>query len=476
MTYPTKYFLAAFAVDGDAVTSPPNAVQVSGSISYEQGYGPDYQLDPVTNPSALDIDRATTNGLYNDITGAIQWFQQNGVAYWIDATTNGGSAFPYALNAIVLYTDGNVYQSLAAANTVTPGTDPTKWQIIGAIGQQTQAGNYAVDTGAADAIAITLNPAPASLVALEGAPIRIKVAHPNATTTPQVTIDPFAAMTITNPDGSVLFPGQIAGGAVITVVTANGTTAQLVSGGINAAVAGNGVGGTRRNLNINVTGNATIAGTASELVLDNVTLANAPQRITAATFAINTGTTGAGGIDVGTVAANQPYDLYVGFNPSGGGTVAAWLTIEGTATTPPSGYSFFQKVGWVVTDGSSHLKVTKQVNDEGWYVVGSGGALPQLASGIAGNVSTPTWVAKALAGLVPVAAISAAFICFGTQSNVLMLLAPNGNYPRQDASGGFIESSGISQEVEIYLESGSVYYASNDSGAWVAVYRWKLNI
>lgn len=46
---------------------------------------------------------------------------------------------------------------------------------------QIQAGNYAVDSGAANAYAVTLNPVPASYASLTGAPIRVLIGNSNTT-------------------------------------------------------------------------------------------------------------------------------------------------------------------------------------------------------------------------------------------------------------------------------------------------------
>jgi hypothetical protein len=129
MTFPYKWFRFPWAVAGTK-TSPPDPTQGDGTCSYDEGFGADYSLDPATNPSALLIPRDKTNGLYNDITTALQYFQKGKVAFWIDATTNGGSSYAYDIGDTILYTDGVVYQSLVATNTTTPGTDPTKWSPI----------------------------------------------------------------------------------------------------------------------------------------------------------------------------------------------------------------------------------------------------------------------------------------------------------------------------------------------------------
>lgn len=115
-----KWFKFPFASSGD-VTAIPDAVQGDGSVSYPQGYGPDYALDPATQPAALNIERDKANQLYLDITKALQWLQAGNTPQWISAADNGGVSYAYAANAIVLYTDGWRYQSLIAANTDTPG-------------------------------------------------------------------------------------------------------------------------------------------------------------------------------------------------------------------------------------------------------------------------------------------------------------------------------------------------------------------
>lgn len=132
MAFLGKYFKIPFANSGDTAVIP-DTVQVDGSVSYPDGFGPDYELNPATDPAAKDIPRDQSNGLYNSITQALKWFQENGFPQWIDSATNGGSPFSYAKNTIVSYpVDGKIYVSLIAANTTTPGTDPAKWEEIGA--------------------------------------------------------------------------------------------------------------------------------------------------------------------------------------------------------------------------------------------------------------------------------------------------------------------------------------------------------
>lgn len=120
------YFDVVFGSSGD-LTTVPDAIQPSGSISYTQGWGPFYAQDPTVNPAtALFIDRAQTNQLFNDLTKALQAYQQFGTPAFITSAMNGGTPFTYAQYARVVH-GGVVYQSLVAGNTDSPPS--SKWTI-----------------------------------------------------------------------------------------------------------------------------------------------------------------------------------------------------------------------------------------------------------------------------------------------------------------------------------------------------------
>lgn len=111
----TKFFVDAFAVGGD-VAPVPDAVQVDGSVSYTQGFGPDYALAP-SNPNYLPVPRTQFNQIMNDVTGAIQQIQEAGVPLYFAANT-------YALYSLVIYDDGvhgpRIFQSKKNSNTDLP--------------------------------------------------------------------------------------------------------------------------------------------------------------------------------------------------------------------------------------------------------------------------------------------------------------------------------------------------------------------
>ena len=115
------YFDTVFAIDGD-LTAIPDPVQGSGTVSYTQGFGNLYST-PVAS-GGYNFPRAQFNQLMNDITTAIQVYQQFGTPPFITSVMNGGSPFSYAAGARVLYS-GVVYTSLVGSNTDTPPS--SKW-------------------------------------------------------------------------------------------------------------------------------------------------------------------------------------------------------------------------------------------------------------------------------------------------------------------------------------------------------------
>jgi len=128
MPTPVPYFLHPWSVSASDDTTIPPTGSPSGALSYQYGFTPNYELDLLTNPSALPIPRNYTNQLYFDITSAIQQLQLYGYPNWV-SVGSGGPATGYPLYATVLYIDGNIYQSATASNTSTPGVN-NDWILL----------------------------------------------------------------------------------------------------------------------------------------------------------------------------------------------------------------------------------------------------------------------------------------------------------------------------------------------------------
>jgi len=123
------YIPIPFGQDADDLADIPFETVDDGSVSYQQGFGPRYQLKLRVNPSALPFPRGQFNQLMLTMTQNQQSWMQYGLTLWTAAADNLGVALAYPINAIVYY-NAQIYRNTVAGNVATPGTDDT-W-VIGA--------------------------------------------------------------------------------------------------------------------------------------------------------------------------------------------------------------------------------------------------------------------------------------------------------------------------------------------------------
>lgn len=126
----SKYMGIPFGTSGDKATIP-EATQPGGQVSYQQGFGPDYERDPATDPLAKRVPRDETNEFYFQVSNAIKFLQLYGAPEWY-ALDGAGNQVAYPLSARVRRDAGTgmqVWKSLVANNTSTPGSDPLKWAL-----------------------------------------------------------------------------------------------------------------------------------------------------------------------------------------------------------------------------------------------------------------------------------------------------------------------------------------------------------
>lgn len=123
-----KLFSVPFAASGDKAVIPV-AAQPSGSVSYTEGFGLDYERNPETDPQAKRIPRDETNQLYYDLTSEVGVMQLWGSPNWFAPSDNEGVPVSYGLGAVVRH-NGVRYESLVESNTAEPGTDPAKWGVV----------------------------------------------------------------------------------------------------------------------------------------------------------------------------------------------------------------------------------------------------------------------------------------------------------------------------------------------------------
>lgn len=119
-----KFFLQPFAFAGDK-TAIPDALQPSGTVSFNQGFGFDYERELGVDPLAKATPRQEMNYLLGALTDNVGVWQRYAFPEFITAANNAGAAFPYARGSIVRYraTGGDPFGyfiSRVDNNTATP--------------------------------------------------------------------------------------------------------------------------------------------------------------------------------------------------------------------------------------------------------------------------------------------------------------------------------------------------------------------
>lgn len=215
---------------------------------------------------------------------------------------------------------------------------------------------------------------------------------------------------------------------------------------LNATVTAiaNPVTGSHSNLVITVTANNMLTITADAAVLQNA--AGGTVRVTSASVTINTGTTGANGLDTGSIGTSVWYAVYLIRNTASSTTAGLISLAYPAPTSLPSGYTYYTRLGWVATDGSTFLLRTLQKDKDVQYVAtatasstSTGGNTPSpvlIAQATAGTYSStsPVLVAVTAVGTgkaVPVTASIIKLIAtsgYKSGTSVNMLVAPNTGY------------------------------------------------
>ncbi|CNI48701.1 Ig-like domain-containing protein [Yersinia pekkanenii] len=123
-----KFFKVPFAINGDK-QAIPDEKNSEGFVSFNEGWGGDYERDLRTDTNAKPVGRKEMNGILNAITVAIRQYQTTGFPEFITAADNGGSPFVYSLGAVVSY-NNKLYVSVISNNNTIPGSDELKWQTF----------------------------------------------------------------------------------------------------------------------------------------------------------------------------------------------------------------------------------------------------------------------------------------------------------------------------------------------------------
>lgn len=213
------------------------------------------------------------------------------------------------------------------------------------------------------------------------------------------------------------------------------------------------------------TGGTSIRATSASVVIDLTT---------------GTSTSAANGMDGearGTSAWIYTYLISNGVTTAGLATKTSPLS---GAPTLPAGYTYYTYTGAMYVDSSGNLLRTQQNGKRSHFVVTATtntAALPVLGNGVAGSVSTPTWVAITLATFVPPTAsnilVSANGDVGGTP--VAVLAAPNNAYgnatstnppPVAALTGSVLGINAVP------IESANIYWASAGTDGYLFCVGW----
>jgi hypothetical protein len=195
---------------------------------------------------------------------------------------------------------------------------------------------------------------------------------------------------------------------------------------------------------------------------------------------VDSAITGTGGFDTGTRGASKENHIYL---VSDGVSIAAMFSLSATGPSfaNATNYLYWKRLGARFTNASSNFLRAITNGRRTQYVVGINPANSVIVAGpgTAGSVSTPTWVAIPLSGIVPTTASHVE----GFLSAQSGMVAPNNNYgfinsttnpPPVIRNNGSVGSSSVT--FDMMLESASIYWASSTSVGLVAVTGWSDGI
>lgn len=347
---------------------------------------------------------------------------------------------------------------------------------------QSNSFNFGVDTGTANAYAVTISPTPALIPGTSGPTGSFQALHGN-TGASTLSINGGTPIPIVRATGGTiqaLVGLEIQAGQMVQLAY-DGTSFQMQTPSAAAASgtsSNTAIRGSYSNLKASATGtSATTTVTADEIILENSS--NNYQTLRAVSLSIAGTSVGANGLDTGSLAANTWYSTWVIWN---GTTTSGLMSLSATAPTMPSGYTYKARTGWIRTDGTANkypLSFT-QSGRRVQYKVAAGSnvvALPIMSSGTQGSTTVPTWVAVSTGAFVPATASIVRLVIF--LNNGTLIVAPNNAYGAYNsatnpppATLSFATLTGFAYES--VLESSNIYTAA--TAGLVQCYGWEDNL
>lgn len=325
---------------------------------------------------------------------------------------------------------------------------------------------YATDSGSTNAVVADFSPSVTSLSA--GNPFEVKIADTN-TGASTLTCNSLSAVAIHDRAGNPLQAGALIAGQVAFFIY-DGTYFQLI--GSSATNIAAGLAGTYHNKLGVTSSNTTRTWTADSIIVSDGTNATA---IKSLNITINSASSGANGVDSGSLTDSAPCYEHVIYNPTTA-TAAGLFSLSRIAPTLPSGYTQWARLGGVCLDSSGHFYRVEQENDDATVVQTAStntASLPVLASGAIGTWSpgtgTVTWSAVSVAAYLPASAtrvrFSASNVYRGSGNACQAGVAPNNTYGAAESTNpapiilGSAGNQNDAKEGDFVLESSDIYAA-----------------
>jgi len=208
-------------------------------------------------------------------------------------------------------------------------------------------------------------------------------------------------------------------------------------------------------LKINTASSTTVAVTANYSVLGATAGTYTASNVN---LTISTASSGANGLDTGTIANSTWYSVWIIYN---GTTVAGLLSTSASAPTLPSGYTYKTRVGWVRYGTGALLGSIQYGNRANWKPTSSG------FYGIASGVIT-LWTAYSMANFAPSTAGVFIVSVYNTNASGYIAVnsnnAPSNGYTAYAATGtNAVYISQTTGQCTIANEDGNIYVASTNN-------------
>ena len=347
---PTR--IAVPFADAGTKNTIPVASQIGitgGAASFTTGFPP-LTMTPVS-AGGIPPFGADFNGILNAITNAIRW-NVAGSGYPFDSTF-ATAVTGYPKGALLPASDFSGYWlNTQEANTTTPenSTAATTGWVPGV-----HYGATALTGLSSSSVTLTTLQAAKPRITLAGTlTANINLVFPAWVRSWTVVNNCTGAFSVTSktPSGSGV---AIASGATANI-TGDGTNIVLDANVMNITTQVTGVVGATRNAAMSIaTASATATFTADEVIVGTA-FGGAQYRIGSFSKAINLATTGAGGMDTGTITSGY-LAIYAIYNPTTGASALLGFNPSGTiapnvyaGTNMPAGYTASALVSvWLVT-------------------------------------------------------------------------------------------------------------------------------